>query len=151
MTLPASFPLSFSQIRTEYGLGSSLSLRAFIGQPGYPASGPISLSDFLGKSAGSSLAVFISGTPEGYRSGTGSVTTPAAAATATGGTPGYSYAWTRISGDVFTINSPASPSTTFTATVTGGSFKQGVYRCTATDGVAATAFADVTVYAEAYD
>lgn len=149
MTLPASFPLSVSQIQTEYGLTLPVSLRAFIGQPGYPSSGPISMSDFLGKSATAALSVFISGAPSGSRSGTGSVTTSAATASATGGVPGYTYAWTYVSGTAFTIDSPASATTTFTQTVTAGSTINAVYRCTVTDSALNTASSTAAVAATA--
>jgi hypothetical protein len=138
-------------IATEFGLSLPISLRSFIGKPGFPSSGAITMADFLGKSASAGLAVFISGTPSGFRTGAGSVTTAAATATATGGTPGYSYAWTHVSGDTFTVNSESSASTTFTTTLSAGTFKEGVYRCTATDSVSASASSDITVYAEAFD
>lgn len=153
MTLPVALPMSFNQIATEYGLPSTLSLRAFIGATGYPSSGAISMSDFLGKSApggGSAIAAFVSGTPSATRFGAGSVTTGSATCTATGGTPGYTYAWTRVSGDVFTINSPTAATTTFTRSLGAEEAREGVYRCTATDSLSATDFGDIAVSAASF-
>lgn len=149
MALSGVFPLSVSQIRTEYGLSGPVSLRTFVGQSGFPASGPISMSDFLGKSAPTTLAAFISGAPSGSRTGTGSVTTSAATASATGGAPGYTYAWTYVSGTAFTIDSPTSATTTFTQTVTAGATINAVYRCTVTDSLGATSSSDVAISATA--
>lgn len=83
------------------------------------------------------------------RSGGGSLTSSAATGTAAGGAGGYSYAWTHVSGSNYTINSPSSASTTFTTTLTGSQFKSGVYRCTVTDSLSATASADITIEMEA--
>lgn len=82
------------------------------------------------------------------RVGNGSVTSAAVTATASGGT-GYTYAWTLISGNSYTINSPAAAATTFTTTVSVGFFKSGVYRCTVTDSLGRTAYAEITVEFEA--
>jgi hypothetical protein len=51
MTLPASGPISLNDLCTEYGLPSnSVFPGAFYGKPGIPASGPLGLADFYGKS-----------------------------------------------------------------------------------------------------
>jgi hypothetical protein len=65
-------------------------------------------------------------------------------ATPTGGKPPYSYAWTRVSGDVFTINSPGINNTTFTGNG-ADVVKGGTYRCTVTDDNLDTAFDNVNV------
>ena len=83
------------------------------------------------------------------RSGAGSLTSAASSGTATGGTPGYTYAWTYVSGNSYTIDSPASNSTTFTTTLSAGQLKSGVYRLTVTDAASATVQADVTIDMEA--
>jgi len=71
------------------------------------------------------------------RVGSGSVTTAAATGTASGGAGGYSYAWTYVSGNSYTINTPSSASTTFTTTLIAEQFKSGEYRCTVTDSASA--------------
>ena len=73
----------------------------------------------------------------GSRIGSGVVTTNAVAVTPTGGTPGYTYAWTLESGN-FTILSPTSASTTFRASVTAGETVEDIATCTVTDSLAAT-------------
>jgi len=65
------------------------------------------------------------------------ITTAAATGNATGGTPPYSFAWSHVSGDVYTINSPTSDVTTFTRTADGGG--SGTYKCVVTDDVSDTA------------
>lgn len=84
-------------------------------------------------------------TVSGSRSNAGSVTSSAAVAVASGGTSPYTYAWTKVSGDTFTVTSPTAASTTFSTSLTNGQTKSGVYRCTATDAASATAYDDVTV------
>lgn len=85
---------------------------------------------------------------DGTRSGAGSVTSSATAASVIGGVPAYTYAWTYISGNSFTINSPAAASTTFTTVLPAGVLRSGVYRLTVTDSLAASIFADITVTLE---
>lgn len=82
------------------------------------------------------------------RVGAGSLTSGASSGTATGGTAPYSYAWTYVSGDSYTINSPTSSSTTFRTILIANEPKIGVYRLTVTDAAAATVSADVTVEME---
>jgi hypothetical protein len=71
------------------------------------------------------------------------ITSSSTTVTPTGGTAAYTYAWTKVSGDTLTVNSPTSASTTFSASVT--SSKTAIYRCTVTDSLATTATADVTI------
>lgn len=108
---------------------------------------------FLGILAAQSapLSVVVSPTSL-YKSrvGNGSITSDPATGSASGGTPGYTYAWTYVSGSSYTINSPSSAATTFTTTVSVGSSKTGTYRCTVTDGVGGTAYFDITVDFEAF-
>jgi len=51
----------------------------------------------------------------------------------TGGTGPFTFAWARVSGDIFTINSPSSQITTFSTSGAAGSIQFGVYRFTVTD------------------
>ena len=67
-------------------------------------------------------------------SGHGSVTSSSAAATVTGGTAPYTYAWSRVSGDLsITIDTPTGSSTTFTADVYNAAPKDGLFKLTVTD------------------
>jgi hypothetical protein len=83
----------------------------------------------------------------GSRLGTGSVTTNSVTVTASGGTGPYTYAWAYVSGDaVFTAGSPTAVTTTFSGTITSlGQDFTAVWRCTATDSLAATASTTVGV------
>lgn len=80
-------------------------------------------------------------------SGSTSATSAAATVTATGGTPPYSYAWTRISGSTdISATSASAASTTFdVVSMSDGATKSAIFRCTVTDDVAATATIDVSV------
>ena len=149
MTLPSSGAISLSNVNVELGRGSTATIslgesavRTLAGVP----SGAISLSNLYGKT----FAPTISISPDPLQttiSGGGSVTSGAATATASGGAGGYTYAWTYVSGDSFTINSPTSASTTFTTTLVSGGYKLGDYRCTVTSA-GATASADIQVIFE---
>lgn len=79
------------------------------------------------------------------RSGAGSITTNSVTVTPEGGTGPYAYAWTYVSGDTFTVSSASSATTTFSATLAAGETRHGVYRCTITDSLSATASVDVPV------
>jgi len=87
----------------------------------------------------------VSGSAVRIGPGNSSVTTSSASVgTVTGGTTPYSYLWGYVSGDVFTVNSSTSSSTTFTASITvgvGGSVtKTGVYQCRITDAAGAIGY-----------
>ena len=75
------------------------------------------------------------------------ITSGSVTVTATGGTPGYTYAWTWLSGGSgITINSATSATTTFDGTnAFNGTHKTGTARCTITDSLSATATVDVPV------
>jgi hypothetical protein len=73
---------------------------------------------------------------DGYGDSTGSITitTQSVTATPSGGTGPFDYAWSSAGGDVPTINSPISPTTTFTfAGIGPGDSKSGSLACTVTD------------------
>ena len=62
--------------------------------------------------------------------------TVASVATPTGGTPPFTYAWTRVSGDTgFTITSPSSSSTTFSRFISDEVTYAAVFQCVATDAL----------------
>jgi hypothetical protein len=76
------------------------------------------------------------------------VTTSAVSITAVGGTPTYSYAWTKLSGDTITATSPSASSTTFSgATMVSGETRNAIFRCTVKDSASpeATYTVDVAV------
>lgn len=83
------------------------------------------------------------------RTGAGNLTSDPATGTGAGGSGGYTYAWTYVSGDSYTINSPSSATTTFTTNLASEQLKVGVYRCTVTDSLSNTANATITVELEA--
>jgi hypothetical protein len=83
----------------------------------------------------------------GNRSGPGTATTGSVTVTASGGTGPYTYAWTNVSGETFTVTSPTAASTTFSITVAADDVKTAEYRCTVTDSLAATYAVDVSVTA----
>lgn len=71
-------------------------------------------------------------------------TTPSTTVTASGGVPGYSYSWAFVSGgDGIVINSSTSAVTTFSSTATSPASRTGTARCTVTDNLGITAYADV--------
>lgn len=83
------------------------------------------------------------------RVGTGSITSDTISASVTGGTGPYVWAVTYVSGDSYTINSPALSATTFTTNLAGGIYKVGNYRFAVTDSLSATANAVAEVALEA--
>lgn len=50
MTLPSSGSISLRDIANEYGATGTVSLRDFLGKPGVPSSGNLSITNFYGKS-----------------------------------------------------------------------------------------------------
>jgi len=103
------------------------------------------------------LAMTASASPTSlYKSGlTASQTTASTTVTPSGGVSPYTYAWTLLSGDTLTVNSPSAATTTFSKTgmLPGDSF-DATYRCTVTDstsGTPLTATADVPVTIERTD
>jgi hypothetical protein len=75
-------------------------------------------------------------------------TTNSVTVTAYNGAPGYSYAWSYLSGTGFTVNSPTSAATSFSLSAAGSPAGTGYsawYRCTVTDSIGATSAVDVYV------
>lgn len=175
MALPSSGNLSLSQVRTEFGAPSNAPLSAFLrggayvpntaANAGVPTALPIKLRDLLGASATPPLSASKSGdasgsfvcteSPAGVSSScptSANVTTNSVTITASGGAgSGPTFAWSKISGDTFTVNSPTSATTSFTVNIPrirdGTVSRSAVYRCTVTRGTE-TATVDVNVGAE---
>lgn len=86
--------------------------------------------------------------PFGADNGTGTAVTETTTVTPTGGVAPYTYAWTLLSytsGIVPVCSSPTTATTPFYQTgMAPGDFFIGVFRCTVTDFVSATATTDVT-------
>lgn len=88
-----------------------------------------------------------------YKAGPGSSqTTASTTVTVSGGTSPYTYAWTLVTGDTLTVDSPSAATTTFTKTsIPSLGAYEATYRCTVTDstsGTPLTATADVFVTIE---
>lgn len=162
MALPSSGPLSLSDIQTEFGGSNPISLSEYYAGGTYvppgttgtngavPSSGAISINSFYGTSAATALSINISpGDMYTSRSGSGPVTSGTDTASGSGGSGGYTYVWSYQSGDLYTISSATTAATTFSTSVGAGVFKSGVYRCTVTDSLSATAYQDVTIEFEA--
>lgn len=163
MTLPSSGPLTLADIQGEFGGSNPISLSEYYAGGGLvpsgttgtygavPSSGTISIQNFYGTSNAAPLSISIS--PSSLydsRTGGGSLTSSPATGTGSGGTGPYTYAWTYVSGNSFTINSPSSATTTFTTSLIAGQLKSGVYRCTVTDSLSATASATIDVDMESF-
>lgn len=153
MPIPATGPVSLAQIQTEYGGANPISLdeyyRGGANVPAnsttttIPASGAISFDQFhsTSKSTSPPPSLTVNITPVAvWNSGpAGTVTTPSATAGVSGGTGPYTYAWSRVSGDTFTVTSPTAATTTFSASVgVVNSTKIATYKCTVTDSLGVT-------------
>ena len=79
----------------------------------------------------------------GFREDVGLVTTEQTTVTPSGGTAPYTYAWARLSG-FGAADTPTTAFTTFSETQPLDEFRTGVFRCTVTDSIGATATVDVT-------
>lgn len=155
MTLPASGPISLSQIQAEFGGAQPISLSEYYrGGPNVPAvsttttipaSGTISFDQFHGEAdTAPSLSVSISPT-SAYGLGTGTPSTNNVTAAVSGGTAPYTYSWTRVSGDVFTTSNPTAATTHWSIAVGINDIKTAVYKCTVTDNLGVTGFDTVGV------
>lgn len=91
---------------------------------------------FAAAGAGSPLAAGVSPTSlYRLRTTAGTATTTAATCTPTGGTPGYTYSWVRVSGSASIVaNTPTASSSTFSGNVSAGTpTLSAVFRCDVTD------------------
>lgn len=92
------------------------------------------------------LSVSLAPTSLNKTGGTSSLTTASVTATPSGGSSPYTYAWTKLSGDSITCNSPSAATTTFTANaMTSGETRVATFRFTVTDNDTVTATADIVV------
>ena len=108
---------------------------------------PTALTAF-GATSGATSGLSISPTAATeFITGPGSVATNSVTAAATFGTGPYTYAWTYVEGDTFTVSAPAAATTHFSTLLGDGDQKYATYRVTATDSLAATRTADVPVTA----
>jgi hypothetical protein len=75
--------------------------------------------------------------------GAKTLTTSNISVAASGGTPGYTYSWVRISGSSsITATAPSSAATAFTGTLSANQELNAVFQCTVTDSSGATVLAD---------
>lgn len=139
-----SVNLELGQSATAQISMNDANVRTLAGVP----SGAITLTtDFYNKS--NTLAITISpASTYTTRTGSGSLTSSTSTGSASGGAGGYTYAWTYVSGDSFTINTSSTAATTFTTSLGVNVYKSGTYRCTVTDSVSATAYADTLIELE---
>jgi hypothetical protein len=112
------------------------------------SNGPVD-SDYVTVTIGSNaLSASVPSSVTKQFNGSSSQTTSSKTCTATGGTPTYSYAWTRVSGNTaITADSSTSASTTFSISV--GETVQAVWKCTVTDSAGSPAVVDsnnITIY-----
>lgn len=112
MTLPALGSINIGQVAAELGIGLPLSLgdsrvRALAGV----ASGPISLSDLYGKSAGGTLSAIGNSDTSSMAGNATGITYPGHAfpsVSAGGGTAPYTYLWSITGGTGFTLTNATS-------------------------------------------
>jgi len=116
---------------------------------GFVADSPQSLTIALGLSVSlaPTLSYLFTNSPASGSPGTRTLTTGTVTGTASGGSGGYSYAWTRIAGSAdITADSPAAATTAFTGTgIPIGGNKSATFRLTVTDSGGRTATADIVV------
>ena len=129
---------------------ASVSIRTADGNKGVARAGILTATgakDFFVSGGGGNLAVEaspISAIGTGLSGEAVAVTSNVVTLTATGGTPGYTYAWEETSeGSGITILSPASAGTRFRATLEPFDTVFGTFRGTVTDARGRTAFVDV--------
>jgi hypothetical protein len=164
MALPGpGVPLSLTDIQGEFGGANPISLSEYYAGGGLvapgttgtygavPSSGQISIQNFYGTAATGPLSIIIDPSVlTNVFSGSGFVNSDPVTGIASGGSGGYSYAWTFVSGDTYTINFPSAATTTFFTFLSEGQYKLGNYRCTVTDSSSATAYADISVTLESF-
>lgn len=95
------------------------------------------------------LSVSLSPSPLDKAGATSTLVTGTCTGTVTGGSGGNTYAWTKVSGDAITCDSPTAAATTFRAvSLASPEIRVAVWRLTVTDSMGHTATADVTVTIE---
>lgn len=160
MPVPANPKLS--DVCAEFLVAGTTPLSAFLrgggivpntaANAGVPTALPISLSQLAGATRYTNIGVTVTGDSTGYqfRAEPGApaavnVSTGTLTVNITGGNPGPSVTWSRISGSA-AINPPAAGATTpvISASVSKNTTISAVIRCTVNDGVT-SAFYDRTV------
>jgi len=76
------------------------------------------------------------------------LTSASVTGSATGGTAPYTYAWTSVTADIFTVTTPTAAATTFSFTPPFEGLYVASYRLTVTDAAAGAVFADIEVFFE---
>lgn len=157
MALPSSGNLSLSQVYAEFSAPANTPLSAFLRGGVYvpdtptninvPTGLPISLRQLLGASAVEPLSVTIAGNTNqncNYASpNTSCISSSVQDANPVGGVPPYTYQWTVVSGNGVSFTAPTSEATQVTRSA---SVSQAiVVRCTVTDSMLSTAFADKSI------
>ena len=115
---------------------------------------PVSTTITVSMTAAAALSVSLSATAADGSAAraSGSFTcTPSITATPSGGTPGYSYLWERVSGDTFTVSGSTTATATFSHSKVVVGMWSGVYRCKVTDSLSTVVYSgNVTVTGEVY-
>ena len=134
-----------SQVAAELGIsqtGLSLNDQRVRALAGAGASGTINFSQLRGKTRLSVTANSTTATRGTNNTGNVSATSTAAPV---GGSSPYTYSWTYVSGDSFTIINANSITATFTRSVSPNDNFTGNYRVTLTDILGLTAMANISV------
>jgi hypothetical protein len=97
--------------------------------------------------AGLSASASVGSILHEYGDSSSATSTDSVTITPTGGTPGYTYAWTHVSGSTdITVTSASAATTTFGVTgLADNASASAIKRCTVTDSAAATYTVDVSV------
>lgn len=90
-------------------------------------------------------AVFTTPTNSFTFSPKGGATSSLVTANVTGGTPAFTYLWTKISGDPIGISETDASQVTFNANSSNGLFQEAVYKVTVTDSLAAEVETEINV------
>lgn len=92
---------------------------------------------------GAVLAISANPTSDTAEGSFATIVSSTVTATATGGSPSYTYQWTQVNGDAITIDSATSASTTFRVTgMSPSEIRDGEFICTVTDALSNTASTD---------
>ena len=142
MTLPASGSISMAQVAAELGIsavGLSLNDSRVRNLAGVGASGPISMSSLLGKSAYTPMTIGVtsaSGYADTSAGGAGFVSATASVVV-TNGDPGYTYSWQILSqsGGITIFSGTTASSITLRHSYGGHSngLASATLQCTVTD------------------